>query len=271
MPMTVMSAAFSLICLIIAALHLVRLAVLRDDVVGEASHAAMGVGMAAMFSPLGDPVPRLMWTAVFAVCAGWFTVLLLRGRHRKYSTVLDGPAPRWLYRRTGQVRPVRGPSSGPQSENLDPPITAPHFRCRPPSRREAAARHHVVGSAAMLFMIGAGTHAGHDAPAGGFGLGSVAAIVLAGYFAWYALGCLDRVTPRAVERPAGEGFVPGAGIPVDASRGEASSSYRALFPGLVVSSGGGVALRPACTGDRAAAGAHLVLAVAMSVMLLGMV
>jgi hypothetical protein len=214
--MTVMSAAFSLICLIIAALHLVRLAVLRDDVVGEASHAAMGVGMAAMFSPLGDPVPRLMWTAVFAVCAGWFTVLLLR-------------------------------------------------------RREAAARHHVVGSAAMLFMIGAGTHAGHDAPAGGFGLGSVAAIVLAGYFAWHALGCLDRVTPRAVERPAGEGFVPCAGIPVDASRGEASSSYRALFPGLVVSSGGGVALRPACTGDRAAAGAHLVLAVAMSVMLLGMV
>jgi hypothetical protein len=183
--MTVMSAAFSLVCLIVAALHLVRLAVLRDDVVGEASHAAMGVGMAAMFSPLGDPVPRLVWTAVFAVGAAWFTVLLLR-------------------------------------------------------RREAAARHHVVGSTAMLFMIGAGAHAGHDAPAGGIGLGSVAAIVLAGYFAWHALGCLDRVTPRAL-------------------------------PGLVVSSGGSVALRLAGTGDRAAAGAHLVLAVAMSVMLLGMV
>jgi hypothetical protein len=183
--MTVLSAAFALVCLIIAALHLVRLAVRRDDVVGEASHAAMGVGMAAMFSPLGDPVPRLVWTIVFAVCAAWFSVLLL-------------------------------------------------------SRREAAARHHVVGSAAMLFMIGAGTHAGHDVPAGGIGLGSVAAIVLAGYFAWHALGCLDRVTPRGL-------------------------------PGLVVGAGGGVALRAARTGDRTAAGAHLVLAVAMSVMLLGMV
>jgi hypothetical protein len=184
--MTVLSAAFSLVCLIIAALHLVRLVVLRDDVVGEASHAAMGIGMAAMFSPLGDPVPRQVWTAVFAVCAAWFAVLLLR-------------------------------------------------------RREAAARHHVVGSAAMLFMIGTGTHAGHEASAGGIGVGSVAAMALAGYFAWHALGCLDRVTRRA------------------------------LLPGLVVSSGGGVALRPACTGDRTAAGAHLVLAVAMSVMLLGMV
>jgi hypothetical protein len=173
-------------CLAVGAFHLVRLALLRTDPVGELSHAAMGVGMAAMFSPLGDPVPRLVWTAVFAGCAAWFTVLLLR-------------------------------------------------------RREAeSARHHVVGSAAMLFMIGAGAHAGHEAPAGGLGLGSVAAIVLAGYFAWHALGCLDRVTPRAL-------------------------------PGLVVSSGGGVALRPAPVGDRTAAGAHLVLAVAMSVMLLGMV
>jgi hypothetical protein len=186
--MTVMSAAFCLVCLIVAGMHLVRLAVLRDDVVGEASHAAMGVGMAAMFSPLGDPVPRLVWTAVFAVCAAWFAVLLLRRR---------------------------------EAENPN-------------------ARHHVVGSVAMLFMIGSGAHAGHEAPAGGMGLGSVAAIVLAGYFAWHALGCLDRVTPRAV-------------------------------PGLVVPSGGGVALRPARTVDRTVAGAHLVLAVAMSVMLLGMV
>jgi uncharacterized protein DUF5134 len=184
--MTVMSAVFSLVCLIVAALHVVRLAVLRDDVVGEASHAAMGIAMAAMFSPLGDPVPRQVWTAVFAVSAAYFTVLLLRRREAEGS----------------------------------------------------AARHHVVGSAAMLFMIGAGTHAGHATSGGGIGLGSVAAIVLAGYFAWHALGCLERVN---------------------------------ALPGLVVSPAGSVALRAAHTGERTAAGAHLVLAVAMSVMLLGMV
>jgi hypothetical protein len=184
--MSVMAAGLSLVCLIVAAVHLVRLALFRDDVVGEASHAAMGVGTAAMVSPLGDAVPLLVWTTVFAGCAAWFTILLLR-------------------------------------------------------RREPAARHHVVGSAAMLFMIGAGAHGEHGAPPGGIGLGSVVAIVLAGYFSWHALGCLERVATLS-------------------------------RPGLVVGSGGGVALRPAAAAaDRTAAGAHVVLAVVMSVMLLGMV
>ena len=44
-------------CLALGVLHLARLLLMRGDRVGEASHAAMGVGMAAMYSPLGDPVP----------------------------------------------------------------------------------------------------------------------------------------------------------------------------------------------------------------------
>jgi hypothetical protein len=38
----------------------------------------MGFGMAAMFSPLGDPVPAAVWIAVFVVTGAWFTGLALR-------------------------------------------------------------------------------------------------------------------------------------------------------------------------------------------------
>jgi uncharacterized protein DUF5134 len=44
----------------------------------ELSHLAMALGMAAMFSPLGDPVPGLVWLIVFGTAAVWFTVRLLR-------------------------------------------------------------------------------------------------------------------------------------------------------------------------------------------------
>ncbi|GAA4549324.1 DUF5134 domain-containing protein [Pseudonocardia xishanensis] len=62
-------------------LHLLRLVTARRDgrsVVGEASHAAMGFGMAAMFSPVGDPVPPAVWIAVFALSAAWFAASVLR-------------------------------------------------------------------------------------------------------------------------------------------------------------------------------------------------
>ncbi|GAA1241490.1 hypothetical protein GCM10009609_01250 [Pseudonocardia aurantiaca] len=74
------SAALALACLAAAGLHLVRLAVRRRDVVGEASHAAMALGMAAMASPLGDPVPEPVWMAVYVVIAVWFAMLVLRTR-----------------------------------------------------------------------------------------------------------------------------------------------------------------------------------------------
>jgi hypothetical protein len=192
----------ALTCVLVGALHLLRLVVLRRDMVGEASHAAMGLGMAAMFSPLGDPVPRPVWAGVFALCAAWFAVLALR-------------------------------AGGPD------------------------ARHHVVGSAAMLFMLlggthvhavaGGGEHAGHGAAAaGGLGVAPVAAIVLAGYFAWHALRCIDRMRPGVL--PA----VPAAEVAANVT----------------------VALRAPALSLRApqtAAVAHLVMAVAMAAMLLGMV
>jgi hypothetical protein len=62
-------------------LHLLRLPTARQDgrlVLGEASYAAMGLGMAAMFSPLGDPFPSAVWVAVFVSTAVWFGLLRLR-------------------------------------------------------------------------------------------------------------------------------------------------------------------------------------------------
>ncbi|WP_433503997.1 DUF5134 domain-containing protein [Pseudonocardia halophobica] len=62
-------------------LHLVRLATARRDgrpVAGEASHAVMGFGMAAMFSPVGDPVPAAVWIAAFGLSAAWFAAVALR-------------------------------------------------------------------------------------------------------------------------------------------------------------------------------------------------
>lgn len=195
------SGGLAVACLVVGLLHLVRLAVRRRDTAVELSHAAMGLGMAAMFSPLGDPLPRPLWTAVFVLCAAWFTAAVLR------SGSLAGEGP-----------------------------------------------HHVVGSGAMLFMLAAGhaapadggpAHAGHAAHGAGaaatLGLASVAALVLTAYFAWHALQCVERC-----RRPG----------PADATAPRA---------------GGAVVLAWSPSAPRIAAGAHLVMSVAMAVMLLGMV
>lgn len=150
-------------CLAASLLHLLCLAVLRRDVGGEASGAAMGAGMAAMFSPLGDPVPAPLWATVFVLLGGWCAVSALRA-----------------------------------------------------GTRGGAAGHHVISSGAMLFMLAGGhspapgaggpEQAGHLAhgggPDGALGLGSLAAIVLAGYFAWHVLRCADRVRVGGPSRPS---------------------------------------------------------------------
>lgn len=155
------SGALALVCLAVAALHLARLALPARAVgdvpggpAGEVSHAAMALGMAAMFSPLGDPLPAPAWTAVFVLCAAWFAAVALR------------------------TRSFRGDAA-----------------------------HHVVGAAAMLFMLlthhndadlPAG-HAAHHASGAGLGPVPLVAILLAGYFAWHALRCSDalRADPPA--------------------------------------------------------------------------
>jgi hypothetical protein len=181
-------------CLVAGVLHLARLAVRRRDVAAELSHAAMGLGMAAMASPLGDPVPGPVWPVVFVFCAAWFAAV-------------------WCYR---ALR--RGTSGGD-------------------------AVHHVVASGAMLFMLAVGHRApavhGVDAVAP-LGPVSVVAVALTGYFAWHALRCADRC--RRSE---------------PATAGAAALALRAPIRSI--------------TTPQLAAAAHLVMAVVMAGMLLGLV
>jgi len=58
--------------------HIALLAGGRAQFAPAASHAAMGIGMAAMFVPAADPLPGLVWIAVFLGIAGWFGVAGLR-------------------------------------------------------------------------------------------------------------------------------------------------------------------------------------------------
>lgn len=84
--MSALAGLLAMACLAVGGLHLARLGLLRTDPVGEFSHAAMGIGMAAMFSPLGDPVPDPVWIAVFALCgAGSASAALRGGRHRAHA------------------------------------------------------------------------------------------------------------------------------------------------------------------------------------------
>jgi hypothetical protein len=105
--------------------------------------------------------------------------------------------------------------------------------------REAV--HHVVGSGAMLFMLGAEHTGGHAmvAPPGQLAVVvPVTAMALTGYFSWHALRCAERCR----RDPDADGCA---------------------------ESGGAVAL--SLRTPQAGAAGHLVAAVAMSAMLLGMV
>jgi hypothetical protein len=103
------------------------------------------------------------------------------------------------------------------------------------------AGHHVVGSGAMLFMLATGDVVHDGGVAGPLGIASLAALVLTGYFAWHALRCADRCRPSEPAREPG-----GAAVAV-------CPRVRLFDP------------------PQHAAVAHLVVAVAMAVMLLGMV
>jgi len=125
------------VCAGIAGVHLVLLATRRAPVAGAVAHAVMGLGMAAMFVPTADVVPRPVWIGAFALIAAWFGVEAVRA---------------------GTLGGAHG--------------------------------QHVVGAAAMLFMLLAGHHAGgvhahHVVGAEDAGAGllvTAAALALAAWF-----------------------------------------------------------------------------------------
>jgi hypothetical protein len=69
---------FCVLCLGVAAVHLVALVTPGRDRLGTAAHALMGLGMAGMFSPVGDPVPGQVWVVGFVAVGAWFGAVALR-------------------------------------------------------------------------------------------------------------------------------------------------------------------------------------------------
>lgn len=143
------------------------LAVARvGSVVMQLTHGVMGIAMAAMLSPWGDPVPAWAGAAAFAVSGAWF------------ASVALGPGPRREARHLtiASAAMVVMYLAGAHS-------TAP----------DAAAG----GGHAAHGVAGGGV--------GGMGSVLLVALslVLAGYFVWHAWTCADRTpTPDAAGRPA---------------------------------------------------------------------
>ncbi|GAA1325449.1 hypothetical protein GCM10009610_58530 [Pseudonocardia xinjiangensis] len=191
-----------LACLAVAAFHLVLLG-RRHAPVASGAHAAMGLGMAAMFLPSADPFPQPLWVAVFLVSGAWFGAAALRG-----GSLLD------------------------------------------------EAGQHVVGAAAMLFMLlgghghGAPTATGAVAPehahhGGGGGAPGLLVTMLALIFAaWFVADIVRTVYARTA-------------VPV------------ATAPVAVAPAGTTVTAAPAAP-LTASVVAHVVMSGAMAVMLLGM-
>jgi hypothetical protein len=65
-------------CLLAGLYHLGLALGRRAPAVPATAYAAMGFGMAAMFVPAADPVPRAVWVAAFAASAVWFGIGLVR-------------------------------------------------------------------------------------------------------------------------------------------------------------------------------------------------
>ncbi len=130
----------------------------------QLAHAVMGLAMAGMFSPWGDPVPGWAGAAGFAVLGAWFAAAAVR----------------------------RDRAAGAAHLAISSAAMAVMYLLHshpPPAAADAGAGAHAAHSAAG---------------GGGADLLVVPlALVLAGYFAWHAWTCTQHIpTPSAAE-PAG--------------------------------------------------------------------
>ena len=128
------------------------------DRAAQLTHAVMGVAMAGMFSPWGDPVPGWIGALLFTVVGAWFVAAALR--------------------RTGIGRAARHLAISSVAMVL---MYLMH--------------HHPDG---MPGAAGSGAHAGHAMAGGGTSSLVVLplALVLSGYFVWHTWTCVERSWSR---------------------------------------------------------------------------
>lgn len=105
----------------------------RDDATGhvfgrdvDLAHVAMGFGMAAMFSPVGDPLPKVAWAAVFAVATGWFAARMLLDWPNLRELPTTGRAWHWhhVIEPLAMIYMVLAPSHMAMSDGVPNPLTS---------------------------------------------------------------------------------------------------------------------------------------------------
>ncbi|MGH3613781.1 MAG: DUF5134 domain-containing protein [Pseudonocardia sp.] len=68
----------AVLCLGIGLLYTVMVLTRNARPTSGLAHALMGVGMAAMFAPRFDPLPRVGWVVIFVLIGAWFGAAALR-------------------------------------------------------------------------------------------------------------------------------------------------------------------------------------------------
>jgi hypothetical protein len=153
------TAVASVLCLCTGLVCLVLAVARVGDRPAQLTHAAMGVAMAGMFAPWGDPVPMWMGVGAFTAIGAWFTALALRrdrATHTARHLMISSAAMVLMY--VMHRHPETGPSGA--------------------STGEHAAHTAADGGAADLVVL-------------------LLTLVLAGYFAWHTWTCVER--SRSVE------------------------------------------------------------------------
>lgn len=161
------------------------------------SHLAMALGMAAMFAPIGNPLPRLVWLVIFGAAAAWFATQTLRTAVRTDATGHH------LVANLAMLFMVLLPHSDTAHLSVATPTTPGH------------GTHSTAADPA---------HAGHQATTGALGdtwfegpIGTVLIVVLIAYFAVYAVRSMLVLAAVAAPR-AGAAVSTGVAMEVDARR-----------------------------------------------------
>jgi len=199
------SAAASGLCLCTGLACMGMAATRVGDRGAQLVHGVMGVAMAGMFSPWGDPVPA--WTGVvgFSVIGAWFVALVLRGD------------------RSGHA--------------------APHLAVSSAAMVLMYLLHPAAAADGAGFGAHAGHHGAHGGAAVPTLVALPLALLLAGYFAWHTWNCVERCrTPRPRESArtgarVGRNWPPGGGFPVaraePVAHGVMSALMAAMFLGAM--------------------------------------